>query len=1160
MKYYGKRGIIFLLLVLLLIFHAYGLEIEPALEKELNTKGYADVIVFVKAPLQPATQELLSKEIDSTTLQKILREKKAAIKRQQSNVLRELDIGTSLQSDIDLVLDEKYTYINGFSGILTKEGFEKIKYDDAIIGIYANEQVSITLDTATPFIGADFAETISFNNTQINGSGIGICVIDTGVDATHPSLQGKIVGQYCYCSQGTGCCPNNLTEDTSAEDDHGHGTGVIGTIVSQEPFLRGAAPGAHVMAVKALNNIGRGTMSDVIAGIGKCLEKAAEYNIKIFSFSFGGTTYPGTCDEDALASVANELVDMGFVVVAASGNNGDATHISTPACGTNVTSAGAVYDNSSTTPDTVVYFSNANPTLDILAPGFAICTTKAEHATENICYTAANSGMYNTYSGTSFSTPLVAGAAAVIAQYKQHESQSIEPAGIIHDLKQYGQPVLDARNGLVFPRLDIENTLRHIDSSAPIITITETNISKHFTISAEVSDAVNDIVLCKFSADGINETMNMTGNGREATCTIEKEFTNTTTYNVYSIDNNSNIAYSEHTIIVTNNAPVINTYSPDTTTLSLQNTENLTFYINASDADGDSINYEWILNGTFVGNEQTYNFSASEGAYILEGVARDGTTNASIQWSIEVRELAEPYISSVHIMPNPAYRNENLTCNYTYFDAYGEPENGTIIGWHLNDIFSRNATEISKEELHVGDTWNCSVTANDGIFFSNTTYSPAIIIENYAPEISAEDVTVPLPAQIVITYTVSDADNDTVAVSINDSRFEDFVMNTTTAESFDVLLSANDGYYTTNTTIHIIVYDNETDTDSDGVLDSTDKINGSITGFTTLVNDEPVTNNTLTEEALVSFTHNNDRVVSFIFDFTTDILDLTDAEITIEETGNGNILIKGLDIESKTAYIDAINSSAHSVCVQDVEEPTNITAYCTGAHETFVPCNGTTIDGYTCTAFSDRYMITGLKHSAVQQQCIDTDGDGYGLGCTAGNDCNDENSAVFPTATEIYDNSIDDNCDGVSATTLTTPVRPIPATSAAGGGGSAGPDISKEEAKETEITTEEESEVFESTISSSSEEIEKPVFLEETLVEATGLADITGAAISDASAGKLTLNVLGLIAVTAVGCSLLFGSGYYAIKHKKIHEKIDFFNPKEGITIIYQGMRDLFKK
>ncbi len=288
MKNIRKRRIIFFFLVFTLISYAYALEIDPAVERELSSQGYADVIVFVDAPLQTTTQQLLNQEdMDAATLQKILLEKKTSIKKQQSNVLRQMDLGTTPQSHVDLVLDEKYVYISGFSGKLTKEGYEKLKHDDAVIGIYTNEKLQIMLDTATPFVRAPFAETIYFNNTQINGSGIGICVIDTGVDTTHASLQGTIVGQHCYCSQGTGCCPNGLTEDTSAEDDNGHGTGVIGTMVSQDPLYRGIAPGAQIMIIKAFNSAGSATTSDVISGIGKCLEKATEYNIKVFSFIFG---------------------------------------------------------------------------------------------------------------------------------------------------------------------------------------------------------------------------------------------------------------------------------------------------------------------------------------------------------------------------------------------------------------------------------------------------------------------------------------------------------------------------------------------------------------------------------------------------------------------------------------------------------------------------------------------------------------------------------------------------------------------------------------------------------------------------------------------------------------------------------------------------------
>src|SRR3989338_8412746 len=105
-----------------------------------------------------------------------------------------------------------------------------------------------------------------------------------------------------------------------------------------------------------------------------------------------------------------------------------------------------------------------------------------------------------------------------------------------------------------------------------------------------------------------------------------------------------------------------------------------------------------------------------------------------------------------------------------------------------------------------------------------------------------------------------------------------------------------------------------------------------------------------------------------------------------------------------------------------------------------VPCNGTITNGYSCTDSGTAYIITGLQHSGIIEMCVDNDSDGYGTGCVLGNDCNDNNAAVSPAATESADNGVDDNCDGTAYTTPTVeePVEEEPAAAAGAGGGGGG--------------------------------------------------------------------------------------------------------------------------
>jgi len=127
------------------------------------------------------------------------------------------------EDEFDLIIKDS----RGFRGYVTGEGFNKLIEDERVSDIYlANKTVSIALSDSVQLIDVD-PEVWDLGYT---GNGIDICVIDSGVNASHSNLSGKIIDEYCYCDSG--CCPNGSITDTSAEDDNGHGTNVVGIIAS----------------------------------------------------------------------------------------------------------------------------------------------------------------------------------------------------------------------------------------------------------------------------------------------------------------------------------------------------------------------------------------------------------------------------------------------------------------------------------------------------------------------------------------------------------------------------------------------------------------------------------------------------------------------------------------------------------------------------------------------------------------------------------------------------------------------------------------------------------------------------------------------------------------------------------------------------------------
>jgi subtilisin len=218
------------------------------------------------------------------------------------------------------------------------------------------------------------------------GAGVIVCVIDTGVDKTHPDLAANIIGGRNYVVL------NGYVDPTRYNDDNGHGSHVAGIIAALDNSIGtvGVAPEAKIYAVKALNRQGSGYLSNIADGVNECVNKGA----KVINMSLGATQDPSL--DTPLKRNIEAAIAKGVAVVVAAGNEGQDIKKTVPA-GYRSTIAVAALDKYSNFPS----WSNFGLYEDDLtAPGVSI-------------YSTWKSGSYNTISGTSMASPFAAGVMAL---------------------------------------------------------------------------------------------------------------------------------------------------------------------------------------------------------------------------------------------------------------------------------------------------------------------------------------------------------------------------------------------------------------------------------------------------------------------------------------------------------------------------------------------------------------------------------------------------------------------------------------------------------------------------------------------------------------------------------------------------------------------------
>ncbi len=360
----------------------------------------------------------------------------------------------------DFKVLHNYNDLNAMAAEIDSAGFEKLLSSGEISRIYPDEVLTVQLADSVPQINAPEAWKKQVDGVNITGKGQTVCVIDTGVDASHSALAGRVIAQKCFCYvSGTNCCPNGNNVDDNANDDNGHGTHVAGIIASNDLTYRGIAPEADIVAVKVCNSAGSCASSDIIAGIGFCTSNAALYNISAISLSIGGTIpYSGYCDStsSSMTTAINNAVNNGLLMSIAAGNYNHNNGVSWPSCVEKATGVSAV-DKSDAITD---YSNRASSVTDLLGVG---------GSSSNPITSLAVSNSFAAKYGTSMAAPHVSGVVALLQQYSRlYNGRTMNVAEIEGLLKRTGKPITDPSTGAVYRRIDVGaaiNSILKIDNS-----------------------------------------------------------------------------------------------------------------------------------------------------------------------------------------------------------------------------------------------------------------------------------------------------------------------------------------------------------------------------------------------------------------------------------------------------------------------------------------------------------------------------------------------------------------------------------------------------------------------------------------------------------------------------------------------------------------------
>ena len=491
---------------------------------------------------------------------------------------------------------------------------------------------------------------------------IPIAIIDSGVDPDHPDLMAKLMPGY-----------NFVDNNSDTHDTYGHGTAVAGSAAAASNNATGVAGiswNSPIMPLAVLDSNNLASYSRIASAI----IYAVDHGAKVINLSLGGPSFSSTMD-----NAVNYAWNNGALVFASAANYNTSVPYYPAAC------SNAVAVAATDSADNKASFSNYGDWITVTAPGVSILSTN-------------NGGSYGYWSGTSFSSPITAGLAALIwSANPQLTNQQVldilksttDDLGATGFDNVFGHGRINAYNAM----MEVVNVTPVTDTEAPSVTLTSP--SNNVTVSGVVSitATADDNVAIEKVEFRIDGALIATDTVAPFATTVDASSAASGFYKIEAkaFDTAGNASPTDSVQIFVEEVVQADTISPTVMLTSPNNNETVSGTVSVTATAEDNVAVERVefrIDGTLIATDTVAPFSttmdassAASGFYTIEVKAFDTSGNASLVDTVQI-VIEEPIVEAPDSLPpsvNILSPSGGSTLqNKTTVTASASDENGVV--------------------------------------------------------------------------------------------------------------------------------------------------------------------------------------------------------------------------------------------------------------------------------------------------------------------------------------------------------------------------------------------------------------------------------------------------------------------------------------------------